>query len=273
MKDITKVYALDALLHKATFSFLGDLSREVGGMTNAVSFKLFISFYLRTDQIKNGILGLCREREIYSAKILYRSLIEHTLRFIYLNFRHKTEGTDEAAIEYELFSELSEDAEYGKAWQEYFKILRPDTPKKDLWEILKRTRPEFSKYTAKEIEEKAAQFRYKRIIKYAESEMAKAEKDLGRSVVRLIPDYSELSSYVHGGATANNFFIWTRGESDIADAAYSVSDNAIAVSMIVKRLTFQSVRKFDTKYDTVCQLIDQISVNHQMETLGKVSFD
>lgn len=273
MKDISKVFEFDARIHQATVPFLAELSYEVAGMENSKMLKTFVAFYLKTDQIKNGIHGLCREREVYTAKILYRSLIEHTLRFLYLSFRYVREGNDDAAVEYELFSELSEDMETGKAWQEYSKLIRPDTPKKELWEILRKVNSEFSKYTPKEVEEKVSQFRYKRIIRYAASEMSKARKNLEHPVSRLILEYSELSSFVHGGALANNFFIWSRAENELNDEAYSVSDNAIAMALLVKRGTFAAVRDLDDKYDVVVRSIDELSVAHQMETFGEVKSD
>jgi len=48
------------------------------------TLRVFLWFIAKTDFLKNGIFDLCESDNLYAENVLYRSLIEYHLRFMYV---------------------------------------------------------------------------------------------------------------------------------------------------------------------------------------------
>jgi hypothetical protein len=119
---------------------------------------VLLSFIASTEFIKNGILDLVETENAYAKYILFRSLIEHFLRFQYIWLRFAEEKSDAPAEAY-----LKEALQLARSWKRVARILGHDsglTPH----EVLKLVIKESAGHTAKEIDEQASQFEYAKII-------------------------------------------------------------------------------------------------------------
>src|ERR1019366_9254581 len=129
------------------------------------TFRVFLSFIASTEFIKNGIFDLAETENVYAAKILFRSLIEHDLRFQYLWFRASEEKSDAAAKDYLKSGRFKEALQVAKSWKRVAKILGREsslTPHDALKDVIK----DAAGYSSNEIDERASQFEYARIIEY-----------------------------------------------------------------------------------------------------------
>ncbi len=164
------------------------------------------SFIWHLGLIKNGLFDLCEQDNLYAAKIIYRSFIDHWLKAQYIFSRFSKEKNDDVGMEYMKFYSLNEDVKYGRSLQEITKILNKEISGEDIWDTLFNFKPELKEIGKKEIREKAHQFEYKNVINFLINKTT-----IGRSFVSgIIPEYSELSSFVHGGPNVINYLIKER---------------------------------------------------------------
>jgi hypothetical protein len=155
-------------------------------------------FIVKTNFIKEGVFELYQSENYYSIQILFRSLIEHFLRFEYVFFRLGLDKNDTVGEDYLKFCSLSENIDTGKAWKEVAKILEIN-PNLDPYDVLKEINEDMKKYSKQEIIDRAAQFRYKNIIKFINGHLNKHKEHRNDFILNIIPEYSNLSSFVHGG--------------------------------------------------------------------------
>lgn len=239
-RDIYTIYEKNQAL-LAEFLHTGKIPKT------AHAFLLFIE---NTNFIKEGIFELYESRNLYGINILFRSLIEHFLRFQYMMLRLAIEKNDNIGEEYLTFCSLSEHIDTGKAWKDVAFILDKN-PKEDPYELLKKLDPNLSKYTRKEIKDKAEQFRYKNIIKFIDDKVNKGKiYEANSFLLNIIPEYSDLSSFVHGGPGA------------VIEMAKHATDEKLEVELIkrieltfdvattVKSHSFLMFKHFENRFDS-----------------------
>lgn len=116
--------------------------------------------------IKNSIFDVCETTDIYSGKILFRSLIDHFLRFNLLFLSWVTEKSDEVGHNYLSICDAKDVIDLMKAYKFVGTIRGVQRPSESDDEILKQfPNPIFQKYSKKEVEQLAQQYTYKNIIK------------------------------------------------------------------------------------------------------------
>ena len=165
--------------------------------------RALMMFFTKTNFIKNAIFDICENDDIYSANILLRSLVEHHLKFMFIFIRHSKEQNDDVGIEYYEFCDFSESIINGKSWLDSWQISTPENEKK-LYEIILERKPELKKYSQKEIIQKAKQFNYRNIVSFIKNSI-EGEKIPYGWLDKIIPNYGDLSSYVHGGPLADKY--------------------------------------------------------------------
>jgi hypothetical protein len=219
---------------------------------------VFLSFIASTEFIKNGILDLVETENAYAKNILFRSLIEHFLRFQYIWLRFAEEKSDapvEAYLKHSLFKEA---LQIGRSWKRVARILGHDsglTPHEALKLVIK----ESTGHTAKEIDEQASQFEYGKIIEYIFEKMNSHKEQERPFLLNIIPKYSDLSCFVHGAPGAMAFMknLHSNGKltADLLDDATVAFQMAGSVKMF-SLLTFsQYDRSFASPYLRVVELL------------------
>jgi len=157
-----------------------------------------LSFHTHLATLKNSIIDLSDTGDIYSAKALYRIYLEHWMKGVYIWIRYISEKNDDVGVEYISLGKIGEELKYGNSIKQVSAILDAETKNLDVWDVLCKFDPRLKKINKKEIIENTKKFEYKSIAKYLSDNKAPGA-DL---ISIIIPEYSELSSYVHGGPGA-----------------------------------------------------------------------
>lgn len=192
-----------------------------------ISFILILSFDTSANFIKNGILDNAETDNLYSAKILFRSLIEHYLRFKYIYFQWAKTKSDAEAEKYMIFSFANDEINTVKAKIAEIQLYNP-MYKFNSWDDL------FKKYSKSEIEKESIKYTYKNIIRFIIREMSKSDQKESPFLKSIISEYSKLSSYVHGSILAVNETMEFNNEQKRIEEVYRISSLAIQISGTIK---------------------------------------
>lgn len=156
------------------------------------------SLFPKIESIRIGIYELAKIEEYYSLSILFRSLIEHFVKAQYLWLKTLSNENDEVGIDYWLFGQNQEHINYVKALKNSYTLIGIRSKPEPI-EILKQLGIISNKKSSKQIKKKYGQFLYKNMISYI-SKKLKTHKTGAAPLLRtMLPRYSELSSWVHGG--------------------------------------------------------------------------
>lgn len=165
-------------------------------------------FMLSLGLLKNAIFDLVDSDNLYAVKANYRIYLEHWLRGIYIFTRYSLEQNEDVGKEFYSLLRISELEKYGDSVFVISEMLEIDREYENIQEFLNKFVPEISKIDRSHISDAVKNFQYKNIINYI-----RENKGPGNKWVHLIiSDYSELSSYVHGGATAAEDYVALRDD-------------------------------------------------------------
>lgn len=158
-----------------------------------------LSFHTHLSTLKNAIIDLSDEDNMYSAKALYRIFLEHWLKGTYILARYIREKNDDVGIEYNSLGRIGEELKYGNSIKQVAAMLDAESKNLDVWESLCKCDPNLNKFNKKNIMDNIKEFEYKSIAKYLiDNKVPGADW-----VSMIISEYSELSSFVHGGPSAS----------------------------------------------------------------------
>jgi hypothetical protein len=198
MKKITSkkllIQNIQGIESKAYQLYLDIIKNEDKNKNNL--FKVCYSLSNRIDKIKKGIYSLYIYDNIYSCKILIRTLIDHYLKllFIYLNEEKYAEYYNKHLLYQEIY-------EYCHAEIFIRKSLNIQGLDYDINKWMENNEKGSTAITRNEREKIVKLFRYKEIWK---SLIPKIRESAELFSV-IIPQYSKLSSYIHGGPYAGHF--------------------------------------------------------------------
>lgn len=173
-------------------------------------FRIITMFSIRISHITNGILSLISLNNIYGAKILLRSLIDHTYKTVYITERALKDGNGTVADDYLIFCDFAEELQYQRALDYKSQILDDKIIDDEAFSDMLKRKPELNIYTKKQIFEKANQFTFSYIHKYLHNKDKIIKEDLEnenlkKGFVAILHNatlYADLSSFVHGGPFA-----------------------------------------------------------------------
>lgn len=164
------------------------------------TFLALLSFQTHLSTLKNALIDLSEENNIYSMKALYRIFLEHWLKGTYIWVRYTKEKTDDVGIEYNSLGRIGEELKYGNSIKQVSAILDAETKNLDVWDTLCKYDPNLKKLNKRDITDNIKKFEYKSIAQYLVDNKAPGADWI--SII--IPEYSELSSFVHGGPGASD---------------------------------------------------------------------
>lgn len=153
-------------------------------------------FYIsRAGYVNNAILDCYTNENGYAIGILFRSMIEHTFRHLYLYTRALNDNSDEVGDEYYGRLKGSEDLEAFTKTSNYTKIVRPEQA---VW----NTKGDHNA----QIAEVGKKFNLSKIflylIKNFPSDKELIHRGMNEYLLKRLNHYTQLSSYVHGGPYA-----------------------------------------------------------------------
>jgi hypothetical protein len=103
-------------------AFLGIISYRKNAKYKDI-ITVLSSFIGNVNFIKNGIYDLYESQNVYSTRILFRSLIEHFLRFQYLVLRYCELKDGSVFKEYIEYSRYTDEYQYGLSLKSMNRIL------------------------------------------------------------------------------------------------------------------------------------------------------
>jgi hypothetical protein len=222
----------------------------------------FISFIPKVESIRCGMFEVAQKEESYSFRILQRSLIEHYCKFMYIWLRYAEEHNDDVGKDFFVFGTAKENLDYLKAMKNSAEMLGGLLTRSPI-DIVNDLQPSLDNMSVTQLRTAATQFKYKHTAKYIHQKMAKPEHAECGLMVSIIPLYSELSSFVHGGPSSLNFC----KEHEDPETMYSSIIESLSVTQMmafhVQAMTFliyyQQNKKFRDPYNIMTKYIEQIS--------------
>lgn len=202
MEKLEKIRDLDNLIHNEFEKYFPETMKSKFSKKYPNTFHISNLFIISTNFIKNSIFDCSETDDLFGVKTLFRSQIEHFLRFKYVNFNWMKNQNDEASKRYLEFTEAREKLDQIKTAIAEHKLSNPQF-QIESWKKVFEDIPTLRKYSKKEIEQETLKYTYKNIINTLKEidEKSETETSLFGSLIR---EYSELSSFVHGGAGAHN---------------------------------------------------------------------
>ncbi len=221
------------------------------------------SFTISTNFIKNSIFDCAENDDLFAVKILFRSLIEHYLRFKFVWFHWIKFKTDDESKKYLEFTNAREILDTIKSEFDAYKLSNPEFKIGNWNEILNKI-PLCENLTKKQIEEETLKYTYKNIIKLLkEIDSDKIESSLFAS---LILEYTKLSSFVHGGSASHNE-IFKFGDEALRkrelERICSLSFQMAATVKLFSLILFIQTDKedFEKSYLIIDQIIRKINID------------
>lgn len=167
------------------------------------TFLALTNFHTHLLTLKNALIDLSEDNNIYSMKALYRVFLEHWLKGTYIWTRYMKENTDDVGLEYYSLGRVGEELKYGNSIKHTSTMLNAETKDFNVWDILCSYDQNLKKTTKQNIISGTEKFEYRNIVKYIIDNKAPGADWVGV----VIPEYSELSSFIHGGPGASDQYL------------------------------------------------------------------
>lgn len=220
--------------------------------------RAFLRLLISSDNIKDGILYLSEKNELYSIHILYRSLIEQFVKSFYIMIRYLREKNDVCGTEFIEISDLDDKIKNGMS---YNKMLEIRYGKRmnihQMLEVFKEVNSDFIKYSNDEIKAKSRQFKFTNLLEWLYKNSQKSENKDYFAILLMIPEYSELSSVVHGNPSAFSNLPEYDNDKDLENICIKMAYKTLGLSNFIKRMAFQSFSFMDNKYEVTLKQIEE----------------
>ena len=220
----------------------------------------FVRLITSSDQIKDSILHLSEQGEIYSIHILYRSLIEQLLKTQYIFFRFNEEKDDVCGTEFIEIYDLYDKILVGRSWHKISELKDGRKYKKDyMMDVFKEVNEDFIKYPQEKIESVAKQFRFNDLLLWFYNNTDKMNKESYDEILFLIPEYAELSSIVHGHPSAFNHLPRCENENQLDNICFHFAYKSLKATNIIKGFSFIAFTKMDKRFEHVLIKITELN--------------
>jgi DNA polymerase III delta prime subunit len=170
---------------------------------NAETIKSIIGLANGCHEIKSGILNFINVNNIYCANILFRSLIEHYSKFLMVVYRFSKENNNSVGLDNLIYAKAYEIKSYGNALKLHKNLRGEDDSKVDYSVAIRKFSEDAANKKSEELKSASEQFNYRNVVKHFESDENNFFKEQLDVFAPMILEYSELSTFVHGGPEAN----------------------------------------------------------------------
>jgi hypothetical protein len=245
---LDEILEFDDSLHE-DFSKIGERFMPVLMQSNfPATMQSLIGLMTSTNSIKLGMYDLVEkcDTHLYVVKILHRTLLEQFLRFEFICQRFLEEGSEEAGYEYRKYSKISETLAYISASQVAATMAGKSTDDIVL-KKLKKKHPELE-ITKRSLSDITGKWKHRSIIRYLTSN-AKQSKDEYNYLFNIIPEYAELSSFIHGGTSAEEYYHEIFDSSVMKAEMTNMAANACLIAATVKAHLLAVVVKIDSSFE------------------------
>ena len=216
------------LVNKVYFDNEPEINKRVALSKFPETYRTLKAFHFKTNDFLTSLIQMEQNENFYSSQCLSRVLYEHFLVAYFIWTRTRVEQNDECAIDY-----TQHYATYEMIKQENYnsKLDKSYDSKKSPLENFLLKAPEFNdpidplnQANIDDINKRANKFDVRNILKYLENELDPKDefKSIQTIVLEICKGYNKLSSYVHGGRTAE---LATLEDTPRTDKAKVLKDN------------------------------------------------
>lgn len=255
---LTKVVELDEKVFKIIEQPLIDLIKKSEEWPQKRTIILCAQFIGTTNFLKEGIFELTTTDNPIAVRVLFRSAIEHYLRFTYIFMRALKEGNDAVADDYLHVLDAREMVDYVKALMFSNGLDKDQADIKSAWSVLDDELINRHKVSRAEADRVTKLFQIKEILKFITTTLASDGKGVPSMLRSIIPEYSLLSSSVHSGPKS---FREMLEESDVDQrhaALFKYCELTFLIAASVKEFTFILAAKHERELIRVAQEIGVI---------------
>lgn len=207
--------------------------------------RLTISFITNMNFLKNGMFDLYESQNTYSIKILFRVLIEYFIKFNYLFMEFVKVQDDSIAIDYYKYSKYSESVKLGNSYKKINEILDIENDL-DSYKLLQEINPELKNISKRMFKEKVAKYDIYHMIKSINERINKENSFNGNAfLLGLFPIYSDLSSFVHGGNSADMLMLSHSNEKVRVEELFKDMQFALRMTISTSVFALIAFSKFD----------------------------
>ena len=190
---IEKLIKLNASLSRNAQSSLPAIIKSLEKTKFKYTSKALLSFVPKSGYLNSAILESAGNRNVYAIAILFRSIIEHNFRHLYIYVRALNDNRDDVGKKYYKTLKGSEDLDSFTKINNYNKAVYPE---KTEW----NTKGEHNKA----IREVGKEFRIEQIFFYLIANNNNEKNEIIKRfkkeyLLQRLIDYTNLSSGVHGG--------------------------------------------------------------------------
>jgi hypothetical protein len=189
--ELKKVIESNLKLVEKLAESLPSITDALGETKFKYASKALLSFIPKSGYLTSAILDCCQNGNPYVASILFRSLIEHSFRHLYIYTKTLRDNTDLAGEDYYGPLKGSEDLNSLRKIAGYKKVVSPE-----------ETQWSFKGEHNKNIGESAKQFEIQNIFIYLVSNTIPNEElvhaGLKNYLLERLIEYTNMSSSVHG---------------------------------------------------------------------------
>lgn len=219
-----------------------------------------------TNFLKNSIFDCAETDDLYSVNVLFRSIIEHFLRFQYFWFNHIQVKDDSYALKFRTAIDFIERIEMSKASNAVMHLNGEAIKSSDeIWNEIVNSNPDFKKFSKKEIQEFSNNLSIKNIIRYIEKTMKNGGYESNTFMKNIIIQYSRMSSFVHGGLFAHKKMIGLGNDEERHAELVSMCGLALQSASFIKEFSYlmfyQFMPEFGQIYNQTHESIKKIN-NH-----------
>lgn len=212
-----------------------------------ISHQVLSDMYKRISYIFDGMLDATKKDNLYSAFILYRSLLEHFFKGMFLIDKMVTTLSDQTAENYKKHYFISEYLAEQAGALEMDDLLNEKGIKTDFIQFLVCKRPElqgFDKSNQQEISAAIRQFNLKEIVKYLYSKYRGKSGTQGNEfiIAQTLPEYSHVSTFSHGGSYASVLMDKFSNQNDVENQLMRIMLISLTSTCVTKENYFMTYK-------------------------------
>ncbi len=198
--------------------------------------------------LKAGILDLAETGNVYGTCVLFRVFLEHILKTNAIFLKTIDEQSDDFAEQYHRLG-IKEAFDYIRAC-EHAGLQIGGNPKS----VLDQWIPEAQALSGKEVRQLEEPFRYRALIVTIRDLINTGSPDF---LSKIIPNYSELSGFVHGGPTASAKLDLIHGEGLTASELYHMADLSVSMLYSAHRWLLMLASAVRPEFERRCKLLGE----------------
>lgn len=202
MVEIQKVQNIDYKINEMYESVFEELAKAI--QTSSCQYTLIHLYSLVSscESLKNGIGDALESGNVYVSKCLMRVLVEHFLRFNYICLSHIQTKSDTVAQEFSEYCAIKEKMDSIKA--KNFENQMLGKPETNVNKAIRDIFPQMGDLSNKKINKISDKWAYKNIVHLVSTFDLDLVSNTSPFLASLVPIYSQLSSFIHGGINASN---------------------------------------------------------------------